>query len=489
MKSPYDETSIDAILARVRDEVKTRLPESAAPRDTLRRQGLSSIPLVPERRDTTTLPTGKPRYTIEEFAALDDEAFLRNAYRVVLGREIDGVGLGSRLPALRNGQTSVVRVLHSLSRSAEGRAHGAKIRFLLPAAILDRLGTLPIVGRLFEPLVGLVVRSPVQRRLSGLSVRQQEITEDVNAALGAIRRNQASLEQRLTLAEQSGETTRRRAEDIADIATSALAEIRATRQEIASQRAALSQLISQARETLPPEQHKAIDAIEDASLDSLYVAFENRFRGSTDEIARRALRYMPLFRASEPVAAGGVVLDIGCGRGEFLSQLKAHNFVPRGLDLNSAMVAEARARGHDVVEGDAIAYLQSQPAASLAAITGFHIVEHIPFKALVQMFDAAWQALAPGGMVLFETPNPENLVVGACTFHYDPTHLRPLPPDYLRFIAEARGFEAARIIRTDLDCDLSQPESGFAPADVNDWFRQPPDYALYARKPVPGGAE
>ena len=137
-----------------------------------------------------------------------------------------------------------------------------------------------------------------------------------------------------------------------------------------------------------------------------------------------------------------------------------------------------------LIDGDAIAYLETLPEGSLGAITGFHIVEHIPFKSLVRLVDAARCALAPGGVILFETPNPENLVVGACTFHYDPTHIRPLPPDYLRFIAEARGFTDARIIRKDEDCNLAEPESGFAPEEINDWFRQPPDYALYARKPL-----
>jgi len=155
----------------------------------------------------------------------------------------------------------------------------------------------------------------------------------------------------------------------------------------------------------------------------------------------------------------------------------------RGFDLNTAMVEEAKSLDLDVIEGDAIAYLWNQPENSLAAITGFHIVEHISFTDLIGLFDAARRVLMPGGIILFETPNPENLVVGACTFHYDPTHNKPLPPDYLHFVAEARGFENARIIREDSDCDLSHSESGFTPEGINDWFRQPPDYALYAAKP------
>ncbi|WEJ58126.1 methyltransferase domain-containing protein [Devosia sp. FJ2-5-3] len=477
-----DETSIDAILARVRAETAKDI--KAVVSEPGRRKGLSTIPLVPVPEAADAVPPGRPRYTIEQFAALDDEDFLRNAYRVILGREIDGVGLGTRLPALRNGQTTVVRILFSLTRSAEGRARGIKIRGLLPAAILDRASSLPVVGRIVEPFQRLIVRSAIQQRLATLSVRQGETIDGVNHALTAIRKNQLALDQRIALSEQAAEATRLRAEEVADISRNALSEIRATRNEIANQRAAMSQLIASARDFLPAPIQSQIDEIEDASLDALYVAFENRFRGSTDEIARRQERYLPIFRATPPVVAGGTVLDIGCGRGEFLSLLKKHNFVPKGLDLNAAMVAEARARGHDVVEGDAIAWLEAHPEASLAAITGFHIVEHLPFKSLVRLMDSARRALMPGGIILFETPNPENLVVGACTFHYDPTHIRPLPPDYLGFIAEARGFAETRVIRKDEDCDLDQPESGFAPTEINDWFRQPPDYAVYARKPL-----
>jgi O-antigen chain-terminating methyltransferase len=226
-----------------------------------------------------------------------------------------------------------------------------------------------------------------------------------------------------------------------------------------------------------------LQAAEDASLDSLYVAFENRFRGSTDLISRRLRRYLDLVREAAPVAGRGTVLDIGCGRGEWLALLRQANIAARGIDLNGAMAAQAREQGLDVAEGDAIAFLRSAPGESLAAVTGFHIVEHLAFRDLVALFDSAYAALAPEGFVLFETPNPENLVVGACTFHYDPTHNKPLPPDFLRFIAETRGFTDVRIIRRDEDCRLDQPESGFAAGEINDWFRQPADYAIYARKP------
>ena len=490
--------TIDAILERVRTEVtQIEAQSEVAENRRLRRQdGLGTVPFVNEPDDSEVIPLGLPAYSIEDFAALDDDAFLRNAYRVVLGREMDGVGGAYYLPALRSGHIGVVRVLSALRRSQEGRERGVKIRWLMPAAILDRLAGLPVVGKFFAPFMQFIVRPTTNRRLSTVAIRHVELISAVNTSLSAIRKNQAHIDMRMDVTERDMDIT---AQDVAvardytqrtmEDAAKALSEIKATRQLIVEESLQLRRLIDEARAVLPekPAIQGSVDALDDHALDSLYVAFENRFRGSTVEIGKRSERYLPIFKQTAPVAAGGVVLDIGCGRGEWLSLLRRNNIATRGIDLNVSMVAEARALGLDVLDGDAIAYLRSLPENSLAAVTGFHIVEHLAFKDLVTLFDEARRALMPGGIVLFETPNPENLVVGACTFNYDPTHNKPLPPDLLRFIAEARGYGETRIIRGEADCDLNQPETGFAPGEVNDWFRQPPDYAVYAQKPVDSG--
>lgn len=483
MKAKYMSTpSIDEILASVR--AQTSLVNRQQTDESRRNlDQMSSIPVLIKPDDGSKLPLDQPLYTIEEFTALDDEDFLRNAYRIVLGREIDGVGRNNYLTALKQGQISVIRVLSGLRRSAEGRAHGAKIRWLMPAALLDRLVNFPIIGRFFEPLLVFIVRSTTNQRLSILSERHNDIILDVNSALSSIRKNQTISRKNQIDIEQKFEDMKKRMEEAIDTATSALSELRATRSEVARQRTALGQFLEVARGKSTLETQSSLMEIEEAGLDTFYVAFENRFRGSTDEISARSERYLPIFRSTFPVTAGGIVLDIGCGRGEFLSLLKCNNISTRGIDINKAMVDEAIGLDLDVIEGDAISYLWNQPENSLAAITGFHIVEHINFKDLIKLFDAARRALMPNGFILFETPNPENLVVGACTFNYDPTHNKPLPPDYLRFVAEARGFKNVRIIREDSDCDLSHPESGFSPEGINDWFRQPPDYAIYASKP------
>jgi SAM-dependent methyltransferase len=111
------------------------------------------------------------------------------------------------------------------------------------------------------------------------------------------------------------------------------------------------------------------------------------------------------------------------------------------------MVGRCLELGFDVVEADLIQFLRHQNSNSFGAITGFHIVEHLTLKALVSLLDESLRVLKPGGVVIFETPNPENLLVGASLFYADPTHGHPLFPDTLRFIAEYRGFTGIRTLK------------------------------------------
>ena len=148
-----------------------------------------------------------------------------------------------------------------------------------------------------------------------------------------------------------------------------------------------------------------------------------------------------------------------------------------GVDLNRAMVLDNRARGLDVVERDVLAYLADLPDASLGMVTGFHIIEHLRFDLLVRLFDECRRVLRPGGCMLFETPNPENLVVGAYTFYFDPTHRHPLPPRLIEFVVRERRFADVEILRLH-----PRPEEGLDDVLLDKWFRGPTDYAVIAWK-------
>lgn len=185
---------------------------------------------------------------------------------------------------------------------------------------------------------------------------------------------------------------------------------------------------------------------DDHSLDDFYIAFEDKFRGSEKVILERLNIYLPYFEKLTINSKTRPVLDIGCGRGEFLGLMQSHKYHAMGLDLNEAMVKLSKDKGYDAVQENAITYMASRKEKSFSAITGFHIVEHIHFSELMQLFRESYRVLLNGGFVLFETPNPENLSVGAFSFYLDPSHLRPIPPEFLKFCLTYVGFRNVKII-------------------------------------------
>jgi len=208
-----------------------------------------------------------------------------------------------------------------------------------------------------------------------------------------------------------------------------------------------------------------------------YRAFEDRYRGSRDIISERLAVYLPFV---QPLAGdGAAALDLGCGRGEWLELLVKAGFTAEGVDLDEGMLAACRERGLQVVNGDALAALRARPDDSLAVVSAFHLVEHISFEQVQVLIAEALRALQPGGLLILETPNPENLVVGTSSFYDDPSHLKPVPSKLLAFAVEFSGFGRHKVLR------LQEPEhlrdgAGIALFDVLAGVS--PDYGIVAQK-------
>jgi SAM-dependent methyltransferase len=189
-----------------------------------------------------------------------------------------------------------------------------------------------------------------------------------------------------------------------------------------------------------------------------YVGFENKFRGSEDEIRARQLTYVDVFRGASDV------LDLGCGRGELLALFKEHGIAARGLDLNHEMVETCLARGLDAREGDAIAYLSSLPDASLGGLVALQVVEHFPPAYLVRFLDVAFQKLRPGGRIVLETLNPSCWIAFFEAYIRDITHAWPLHPETLKYLVVASGFQRVdvRMLSPYPEADKLQHVSGAA---------------------------
>jgi SAM-dependent methyltransferase len=228
-------------------------------------------------------------------------------------------------------------------------------------------------------------------------------------------------------------------------------------------------------------------------LDAFYVAFEDEFRGSREDVFKRLKVYIPLIEVAKIGRFESPILDIGCGRGEWLELLHESGYTAKGIDINRVMVDQCQARGLNVTESDLISYLQALPNNSIGAITGFHIIEHLSFEVLIKLLDETLRVLQNGGMAIFESPNPENIIVGACNFYSDPTHRNPLVPTTVKFLFEQRGFSNVNLLRLReyrLEDPLQFIESDnpiasklnplIEIAKYN--FYAPPDFAVIAKK-------
>lgn len=170
-----------------------------------------------------------------------------------------------------------------------------------------------------------------------------------------------------------------------------------------------------------------------------YVAFENRFRGSAEDIRERLTPYISYF---EDLTS---VLELGCGRGEFLELLRENDIDARGIDDNADMVAVCKERGLTVTEADILSYLQEQPSASLGGIFAAQVIEHLPPDHLREMFVSCHRALREGGRLVVETVNPRSLVALVESFYRDLSHQKPLHPDTVDFLLRACGFREVTI--------------------------------------------
>ncbi|MBD1999462.1 class I SAM-dependent methyltransferase [Leptolyngbya sp. FACHB-541] len=257
--------------------------------------------------------------------------------------------------------------------------------------------------------------------------------------------------------------------------------------DLTQQKRLITLFLEEARKRLPePFEQEQLQTFENEGkhlLDAFYVAFEDHFRGSYQDISDRLKVYLPLLEQAKLDTANFPILDIGCGRGEWLELLQQSGYTATGLDINRVMLDRCRSRGLEVVEADVIAYLKSLPSQSLSAITGFHIIEHLPVIELLTLFQEILRVLKSGGLIIMETPNPQNVLVGSNNFYMDPTHLNPLPGPLTKFMLENAGYQAVKIMNLNAYAD-SFKVSGSEIADrFNDYFYGPQDYAVIGYKP------
>lgn len=384
-------------------------------------------------------------YKIDDFIQYHDEEFLENIYALILNREIDPDGKNRYLPLLRSGALSKTEIITRVHFSKEGRAQniiieGAKKRYLLTI-----LYSLPIVGYLTKMLFTLLRLPKLLQRLNQLENQSFSGQQALNNRLNQqeiILSNKVEQQEFTHLEEQvNTKANIIQLKEYMQTVNYAKAYMKISSTNIQN-------LIDEAKKRLPLEiDVKELIKEEENRFDALYVEFEDKFRGTRADIKQRMEVYLP-YLSKLPFEKNKIeVLDVGCGRGEWLELLKENNYHAKGIDLNAIMVSLSKGFGLDTKKIDVIEHLKSLEDESLSMITGFHIIEHLPFNILMSMYKESYRVLKKGGMIVFETPNPENLLVSAHYFYTDPTHINPLVPATTQFLVEYCGFEDTEIKR------------------------------------------
>ena len=389
-------------------------------------------------------PHADDHYHVNDLLRYHDRAFVESAYRAVLKRPPDQAEFLRDLKRLRTGYFNKIDLLADLRFSTEGKVKSVQLDGLFVPAIVRRLGQLPLVGypiRLVIALLRLPNLLRDQREFAGYVLAQnQEMADFING-----------LPVRLAERQRNYET----------VAAAGLDELReGISTEIAGVRFRLGDLT-------------------DPQLETLYSALEDRFRGPREEIKERFREYLRYVEESAPV------IDLGCGRGEWLELLRESGIEARGVDSNRVQVEQCRAHGLDVTEADFLVQLRGMAAESVGAITGFHIIEHLSFNAVVGLLNEVMRVLRPGGVVVFETPNPDNVVVGSHYFYLDPTHRHPVPSELMEFVFKHQGFRDIEVLKLHPWDSGRVAGEGQLAERFNGYFYGPMDYAIVGRKVAP----
>jgi SAM-dependent methyltransferase len=432
--------------------------------------------------------------------SLASEEAVQGLYRHILGRDPDPVGMHWALRELQSGVPVLLLAGH-IVLSPEGRRQAYRLKTFRVYKLLARLRS--IARRLgmdrvvvfAARLVALVHRTVDARptpdtRPVALPAEWQLMLERqagqlglAQAAIRSLERQTQSLQGALAVA-------------MARVNASALAAAGSAQAAGSSHAAVSSQAVGSAQPKSPALNAVLVQPspsevdVTTSALDTYYLAFENHHRGSPEQLHAKFLAYQPyLKQLVEATAAARVadqtdVLDLGCGRGEWLEFVQAQGLQAEGIDANPVMVHACIQKGLRVQRADLLQRLHEQPSQSLLGITAFHVAEHLPFNALFELVVQAFRCLKPHGFLLLETPNPENILVATHTFHHDHTHRNPLTPDAMQFLLSYHGFQQVALIRLNPYPESAQI-AGLDPVSqrLNAMVNGPQDFAVLGLRP------
>ncbi|ASP37510.1 hypothetical protein CHH28_01950 [Bacterioplanes sanyensis] len=416
------------------------------------------VALDPEITSELKLPM-RNSYALEELFKYDDEEFVRNAFRALLHREPDASGLQAWTLELRACQDKV-RIIEALMATEE-----ATIKQVVVHGLDEFHNPPPWRWAKWFPKRAELRRQQHYRHLYEQYHRRSQAlkADEINLALSGMSGIRDAM---FTMLEQ-----------VSTHGWGSVARVRLMEQRIRVLEDALSKVGTVPQQDAPAYQSSA-------RMDAFYMAFENKHRAGRDVLRVHLDNYMQYLPQANADGSSRVV-DLGCGRGEWLELLREHNFRVEGVDSNPLMRAHCEELNIPVSGEDLLAWCHAQGDDTYSVVSAFHLAEHLPFEVLLQLMGEAYRLLAPGGLLIMETPNPENMMVATHTFYHDPTHRNPITPTLLHFTTEYQGFEVVAMPRLNpypVESHVAGDDD--VSARVNGHFCGPQDFAIVARKPL-----
>ena len=465
IESNNPEIDVDELMVKIREEVARRRADVASPSPPLSRPQ-DSVPTAIEWSSSLSASLPAAEYQARHVGTVPGWARFGGVKRKI-AQQVARVVLylsdfiinqqkqvnGTILSALRAIGDSLGRLESRLGEQIQQKDEVAKSLNILQGA----------VGRVDQEQ-----QATLQRLEAELARREEHIQGVEQEQRAAVQRLEAELARR---------------EERENNLEKSLYQLKVN---LVQQERRLTLLLEEARKRLPEpfdqQQLQTFVTEEQHRLDALYVSFEDQFRGTREDIKERLRVYLPLLKENGIGMEQMPIVDVGCGRGEWLELLREEGLLAQGVDINRVLIEQCRQQDFKVTESDVLAYLRKLPDRSIGAITGFHIIEHLSLQNLIHLLDETVRVLAPDGVAIFETPNPQNVTVGSCNFYLDPTHQRPLPSATIKFLAEARGLCRVEVLNLHPYPAAFKVDGADLAERFNEFFYGPQDYAVVGWK-------
>ena len=360
---------------------------------------------------------------------------LNESWRLTSDAGIDmGTGWRGRLnglvwrligPIVQRQQHFNALLIDHLNRNVAGETESRAAVSAIIAAVdghMDRLAVLQ--SRLIQYLQQITLYVDTKDRDDAGRVRH--FVEGLSAALDDLQKH---LESMHIHEHRAAEATTAQVRGLSHAVEIATALTHAMKREIARLQAAPPPTVTGRSAAAPPD----LDAYK-------YMCFEDVFRGSREDIAERQRTYLQYFKGTSDV------LDVGCGRGEFLELLRERDIAARGIDANSEAVERCRERGLDATVADALGYLGTLGDESIGGLFSAQVVEHLEAEYLMRLLNVIHRTLRPGSHIVLETINPACWMAFFSAYIRDNTHRHPLHPDTLSYLLRASGFVDVEIV-------------------------------------------